>query len=410
MKLTKTTVKALTPPQEGTPDHRRGYSLTWDDELIGFGIVTTNRGVKSFIVRSRINGRERRHTLGRATVLSADRARDLAIEWLGKIAGGGDPVADKHRAIVDSVTLGDAFDHYAKGSRLTDRTKETIEGVRKNLADWLSLPLRKIDAGMVERRYTAMSENSPGSATVAFRYFRAAWNQERVQTKDATGECHLPPCPTYVLSDKKLWNKHTRRQRAIEPHQMPAWFKAVESLPELKSRVFFQACLYTGCRRNEMAELTWADTHLEGGYVVFRQTKAGKHHADPDHYLPLPDQLLTKLAELKNQAVGDYVFGDDLGRYRGRSAFKADIGHIQKQFGPFGPHDCRRTFISTAEALNIPSLTTKKLVNHSTEQDVTGGYYVATVDKLRGPIQRIADQIDTYRMTDNKVTPIRKQS
>lgn len=91
MLLTKTAVKAIQPPQPGTTDHDvRGYAVAWDNDLKGFGHLITKAGVKSYIVRARIKGKERRHTLDRANVLSADKARALAVEWLGQIASGDD--------------------------------------------------------------------------------------------------------------------------------------------------------------------------------------------------------------------------------------------------------------------------------------------------------------------------------
>jgi hypothetical protein len=94
-KLTKADIKGLTPPKPGTPDHKRGYCILWEGETRGFGALMTNGGVVSFIVRARINGKERRFTLGRFGVLSVDRARDLARAWLGEVAEGKDPVAER---------------------------------------------------------------------------------------------------------------------------------------------------------------------------------------------------------------------------------------------------------------------------------------------------------------------------
>lgn len=404
MKLTKTTIKAIPPPPEGSTDHKRGYALAWDDELKGFGLVTTNRGVKSYIVRARIHGKDRRHTLGRVNVLSAEKARTMAKAWLGDIAGGHDPVAALQRDKAAAVTLREAFDRYAVTRKLAPRTQAAIASVKGNLADWLDLPLTKIDGSMVERKHRAVSEVTPGAATVAFRFFRAAWNLERIRTKDATGDYVLPPCPTAGLSEKKLWNRHARRQRVIEPHQIPAWFAAVEGLPP-QAMAFLKTCLYTGCRRDELARLKWVDVHP--GYIIFRDTKAARHHASPDHYQPIPDQVAELLAALRPFAIGEYVYGDDLGRYRGHQAFNAEIRQVQRGYGEFGPHDCRRTFVSTAEATGIPSLTVKKLINHSTHQDVTGGYLVVSAEQLRAPIQRIADQLDAYRLKSATVVPMR---
>ena len=54
----------------------------------------------------------RRITLGRYGKLTAERARNEAKKLLGRIATGGDPVADHKQAKVKSVTLKEVFDKY----------------------------------------------------------------------------------------------------------------------------------------------------------------------------------------------------------------------------------------------------------------------------------------------------------
>ena len=58
MKLTKTVVERLQAPAQG-------YTLHWDRELKGFGVRVTARGVKTFILQRRVNGKDRRMTIGR---------------------------------------------------------------------------------------------------------------------------------------------------------------------------------------------------------------------------------------------------------------------------------------------------------------------------------------------------------
>jgi integrase len=56
-------------------------------------------------------------------------------------------------------------------------------------------------------------------------------------------------------------------------------------------------------------------------------------------------------------------------------------------------HDLRRTFITIAESLDVPHYSLKALLNHSMGNDVTGGYIQITPERLREPMQRIADKI-----------------
>lgn len=50
-------------------------------------------------------------------------------------------------------------------------------------------------------------------------------------------------------------------------------------------------------------------------------------------------------------------------------------------------------FITIAESLDIPAYALKRLLNHKTGADVTAGYIVIDVKRLREPMQKITDFI-----------------
>ena len=56
-------------------------------------------------------------------------------------------------------------------------------------------------------------------------------------------------------------------------------------------------------------------------------------------------------------------------------------------------HDLRRTFITMAESLDIPAYALKRLLNHKMHNDVTAGYIVSDVERLRSPMQKITHYI-----------------
>ena len=92
-------------------------------------------------------------------------------------------------------------------------------------------------------------------------------------------------------------------------------------------------------------------------------------------------------------ASGKYVFPGE-----GKSGYINDprnqIAEIRNKSGVyFTIHDLRRTFISIAESLDISAYAVKKLVNHSTGGDVTAGYVIMDVERLRKPMQQITDFI-----------------
>jgi len=59
----------------------------------------------------------------------------------------------------------------------------------------------------------------------------------------------------------------------------------------------------------------------------------------------------------------------------------------------FTLHDLRRTFITIAESLDVPYYALKRLLNHRTNGDVTGGYIVVNAERLRDPVGQVAARI-----------------
>ena len=59
----------------------------------------------------------------------------------------------------------------------------------------------------------------------------------------------------------------------------------------------------------------------------------------------------------------------------------------------FTLHDLRQRFLTIAEILDIPHYALKRLANHRDSLDVTAGYILDDVERLRQPMQRITDFI-----------------
>jgi integrase len=97
--------------------------------------------------------------------------------------------------------------------------------------------------------------------------------------------------------------------------------------------------------------------------------------------------LLTRRQAL---AVNGYVFPgkDDTGYLIDPKRQIAKV--IEVSTVVFTLHDLRRTFATVAEGLDIAGYTLKRLLNHTIHGDVTAGYIVTDVERLRGPMERIS--------------------
>jgi hypothetical protein len=94
-RFTKSAVDGLASPTKaevGTV----GYTMVWDTQVTGFGLLFRPSGVKTFILVYRSKGgRVKRLTIGRYGRVTVDQAREAAKHHNGVIALGGDPVAER---------------------------------------------------------------------------------------------------------------------------------------------------------------------------------------------------------------------------------------------------------------------------------------------------------------------------
>ncbi len=58
---------------------------------------------------------------------------------------------------------------------------------------------------------------------------------------------------------------------------------------------------------------------------------------------------------------------------------------------PFTLHDLRRTFAAIADSLDLPAYALKRLLNRKMNNDVIAGYIMNDVERLRKPMQQIAN-------------------
>ena len=85
-KLTDKLVRTAGPPQDR-------LSVThWDTEVTGFGLCITQAGARSFVVRYRINNRERRLTIGAYPDWTVAAAREQAKAIKRRVDIGDDPL------------------------------------------------------------------------------------------------------------------------------------------------------------------------------------------------------------------------------------------------------------------------------------------------------------------------------
>jgi integrase len=149
---------------------------------------------------------------------------------------------------------------------------------------------------------------------------------------------------------------------------------------------YFLFLLFTGMRRNEAANLKWSDVDLKNRSLTISNTKNYQPLT-----LPLSTPLIAILENRRTHAFNDYVFpGSGKTGFLIEPRMQVTKVMVASQI-TFTLHDLRRTFITIAESLDISAYAVKRLVNHKMSNDVTAGYIVTDVERLRAPMQKISD-------------------
>jgi len=400
MNITKRKVDSL-PIPEGKSAQKRYM----DDTLKGFGIRVTSSGHKAFIIEKTINGKQTRITVGPYPNLTVEQARKEAQKILGEIASGKDPSEQKRKFISANILLGEAFEDYIIAPRSKGPlSKKTVydyrrlfeskggrKGVKNDssrpgaLSNWKNKKLSSITPDAVLNWHLDMSEtHGPYYADLAARVLRAIWNFSRAENKS------LPENPVLVLTERKRWNQKIRRKSVIHDFQLQDWWSALQTVSNETTRDYLMLLLFTGMRKSECAALEWSMFDPKGRLINIpgKLTKNSK-----DHTLPLGNYVGNALIKRLSSSDSQFIFPGG-GKSGHLTEARRGISHIKNESGiKFMIHDLRRTFITIAEGLDLSSFTIKHLVNHSIEEDVTGGYVSFDIERPRKAMQQIEDAI-----------------
>lgn len=404
-KLTKSYVDSISLLEEGQEFHR-------DTELKGFAL-RVGRTAKTYVVETKVSGKVRRVTIGKHGPFTPEMARQEAKKHLANMACGINPNDIKAEKKLRAITLGEVLtDFLAARKSLKERTvydykrmfgilpkvKSPRKDVREKpilFADWYNKPITEVSKDMVGKRHALIGKRSEAQANLAMRLLRSLFNFAIAKYEDSKGNPLIPANPVARLTQTRAWYKVDRRKTVIKQHDIEPWLKAVLNLKNEGSyqsrettRDYLLLLLFTGFRREEAASLMWSDVDLKAKTVTARDTK---NHLD--HTLPLSDYLYDMLKARFDARTSEYVFPG--GGAKGYIVEpKKIMARVTAESGvEFIIHDLRRTFSTIADSLDTPAYALKHLINHKSSNDVTFGYIINEVERLRVHMQRITDHI-----------------
>lgn len=383
------------------------------------------RPKKYFVIRYKRHGRLVEEAIGwESTAINAHKCADIRNQILSNIKTGrgyqslqerrGQEEKRRNAEKSKAVTLEQAFKDFLETRDLKSHTtREYNRSMRVAFSDWANRRLIDITRDMVAQKHSKLKKdaevnylrkckgkgNTPtddeikkrggSQANLHMRFLRSLLNFSAGYYEDAEGGPLIKYNPVQRLSQTKAWYRVPRRQTIIKPHELPDWFKAVTDVENEIIKDYILFLLLTGSRREEGMTLEVEQVDLKQRSYTFLDPKNRQPLT-----LPLPDYLFGIIKRRVENSNGDrYVFSG-AGKNGHLVEPKQQVKKIIKNSGVgFTLHDLRRHFITVADSLDLSVFAIKRLVNHSIGGDVTSGYVVTTVERLRGPMQKIEDKI-----------------
>ena len=353
MKFTRQAVAALRMPK-GKREH-----FEWDDDLPGFG-ARLRRGVSlslTWVIQYRINGKQRRESLGDVRKVSLEDARKIARQRFAKVELGVDPAAERTQARAQALTLEVVARRYldAKRDRLRPRTFKAAE--RYFAKHWKPLHDRPLDdvrrADVAARLQELVKAHGKTSAARARSNLTTLYSWAMRE-----GLCESNP----VLATNDPTEGMQARDRVLNDGELRAIWNACEG--DDFGRIV-KLLLLSGCRREEIGGLKWNEIDLDTGVMTIHGTRT-KNHRTLELMLP---EVAIDILRSQPRRREDYVFG-----VRGvafsawsYSTVKLNARIVEaegKRLAHWTLHDLRRTMRTNLGKLNIQPHIAELAINH----------------------------------------------
>ena len=272
----------------------RGQTMLWDTDVKGFALRVTPGGAKSFLLDYRVEGRQRRLTIGSFPDWSVQAARTAAKKLKQEVDGGRDPMGQRHADRV-APTLQDVWERYE--TEHLPRKAVRAQADERSMWQKIILPrlgklkIASIDADHIDELHRDVTNvrGTPVRANRVVEVLRRAFNLA-IRWKWLTDN------PASGVRK----NAEEKRNRFLNRTEIAALAQALNDHTEPVSANAIKLLMLTGARRGEVLGATWDMFDLENGIW----TKPSAHTKQRRiHRVPLSGPALRLLTDIRDDAV-----------------------------------------------------------------------------------------------------------
>ena len=394
-------------------------SIYWDGKTPGLGLRVTAAGTKSYIFETSLHGKTLRMTIGDVRTWAIGKAQAEATRLKSQTDQGIDPrqQAAEQRAKSEAVTaktksgaalVGEAWGaylahqkdkmtrlHIEAGKRWGPRHLADHENLSQNggekkkrgkgltkpgvLYPLLQMRMADITADSLKDWQKREAETRANNARQGFEMFRAFWRWCASRAEYA-GVIDVQAVESKELRDE-VPSRKSKRFDVLQRAHLPAWFAAVRGLSNPVIAAYLQGLLLTGARREELAQLRWADVDFLWGsmWVNDKVVEEGRK-------IPLTPYLGSLLAVLPR--CNEWVFSSPAAKLNDGRLAEPRIPHNRALsiagLPPLTLHGLRRTFASLAEWVEIPAGVVAQIMGHKPSATAEKHYIDRPLELLAG--------------------------
>ena len=340
-KRTKRHPDARTPSELEAPG--KGNRVYYDDDVKGFGLRVTAAGRRDFVLNYRINGHERRYTIGAYPDYSVIAAREVAKQLKQKIREEGhDPLAKK-QADRGAPTVADLCERYKEKwlpKKRPRSQKDDLSMIERDILPRLGtekvseITYDHIDA--LHRRITKHGAPYRANRVVALlsKMFSLAIKKWNMRDRVAGNPC-----------EGIERNQEVKRKRYLKPDELARLMIALDETADVQAANIVRLLLLTGARSGEVLAMRWDQLDLDAGKWV---KPGATTKQKTEHEVPLSAEAVELLRGLQEDDGAEYVFPGQRHGVGHRVDLKKPWAALMEAAGITGlrVHDLRHSYAS----------------------------------------------------------------